>query len=89
MRVTHKFSLVCRCPVNNDVDYYECEVTVTRLVKCEDVLTAVNNYTGDTVFQEQLTQALADDLGADVVTRGMHVGGKVETTCRCEPSERS
>lgn len=87
MEVTHKFRLVCRCPVNDDVDVYECAVTVYRLVRCEDVLAAAERHAGTKVFQEALTQALADELRGTVETRGTHVGGKVDTVCTCRPDE--
>jgi NADPH-dependent 7-cyano-7-deazaguanine reductase QueF len=87
MIVIHSFRLVCRCPVNDTVDAYECVVSFDRFVRCEDLLLIAEKYNGKIVFQEHLTQSLANDLLGTVGTKGMHVNGKVTTSCICSPEK--
>jgi len=86
MRVVHQIEVRATCPVNGDADLYRCWVVVRdRVLKCEDVAEAVADLTREPVFQESLTQALADRLRAKVKTVGRHTAGNVLTTVICEP----
>jgi hypothetical protein len=91
MKVRHRLIVRATCPVNGDRDRYLCWVTLDRVVKVEDIWQLVEELTQKPIFQEDLTQALADRLGAPVKTRGTHRRGDVLTVCVCQsknPSER-
>jgi hypothetical protein len=84
MKVRHKTTLHATCPVNGAADLYDCWVYVEgRVLTCEEIFEAAAELTREPVFQEKLTQALADRLGARVKTEGRHVSGSVLTTVVC------
>jgi len=86
MKVRHHVEVRSTCPVNGDPDRYDCFVYVEdRVLKCEDVAEAVVQLTKQPVFQESLTQALADRLQARVKTVGRHKAGNIRTTVVCRP----
>lgn len=87
MRVTHVFALQCRCPVDNLTDTYEVTLTIDRLVKVEQILDYAATFADQTLYQENLTELLAEKFDGKVVTVGTHSG--VRTTCTIElsPSE--
>ena len=86
MRVRHHIEVRSTCPVNGDADLYQCFVYVRdRVLKCEDVADAVADLTREPIFQESLTQALANRLQAKVKTAGRHTAGNILTTVICEP----
>lgn len=70
--------MYCRCPVNDARDTYQVIVEANRMVKVEDILTAVTSIP-DRTFQEDITQTLAAVLGCGITTIGYHSG--VKTTC--------
>jgi heterodisulfide reductase subunit C len=78
MKVTHKFPVVCACPVDARQDVYDCTVETNRTVKVEDILAAAQRATAKPAFQEDITERLAADLGCRVMTIGRH--SNVETT---------
>ncbi len=70
----------------NTRDRYDCFAYVyNRVLTCEEVAAAVEAATRAAVFQERLTQQLADRLCCRVKTRGRHRAGNILTTCICEP----
>jgi GTP cyclohydrolase I len=72
--------------VNGDADAYDCFVyTTDRLLPCEEVAKAVEQLTQAPIYQEALTQQLADRLRAKVKTVGRHTAGNIETTVVCHP----
>lgn len=86
MKVRHHIEIRSVCPVNGDADRYDCWVyVVNRVLTCEAVAEAVEDLTCKPVFQESLTQALANRLKAKVKTAGRHTAGNVLTTVVCEP----
>ena len=86
MMARHRLWIDSSCPVDGAADRYECVVDVSgRVVKCEEIVEAVEVLTKKPIFQEGLTQALADRLNATVVTKGTHVKGRVETLVICHP----
>jgi hypothetical protein len=86
MKVRHYVEIRATCPVNGDADRYDAFVYVEgRVLRCEDVAEAVEQLTREPVYQETLTQALADRLGAKVKTVGRHTAGNVLTTVLCWP----
>lgn len=79
----HRTTIVAKCP-HGATDVYEAEFQIgTRFVAVEDIQAEIDAATKEPVFQEALTQALADRLSCPVVTSGMH--GRFATECRAEP----
>ena len=86
MKVRHHIEVRSTCPVNGDADRYDAFVYIEdRVLKCEDVAEAVADLTRGPVYQENLTQALADRLQAKVKTVGRHTAGNILTTVVCWP----
>ena len=78
MIVRYELTHRCKCPVNDDFDTYHVTVESCRIVKVEDILSAVANMP-DRLFQEEITERLAAVLGCTVKTEGYHSG--VKTIC--------
>lgn len=76
MRVTYSLTIEAKCPIDNEPDAYECEITSTRTIPVEEILDAVKEL--PKAFQEDVTVALARKLGATVQTIGWHSGIKTE-----------
>jgi hypothetical protein len=80
--------LVCRCPVDSTVvDSYTVTVTAAGMIRVEDLVAELDKYRDRVIFQEDVTRALANALGARVETVGSHSG--VKTRCVCEASHAS
>lgn len=79
MIAKHNFEIHAVCPVNGDRDTYRCEVTLNRLVHCEQLIADAAVFADVTIYQEDLTESLAVKWQATVRTVGNHVGGLVET----------
>ena len=78
MKVTHQFTMHCKCPVDDRLDYYEAQVETDQLVKVEDILKAAAQYSTQAMYQEDLTRGLSEAIQCQVTTIGMHSG--VRTT---------
>lgn len=79
MTAEHRLYIAATCPVDEDVlDIYELVVTTGALIEVEEIHATVRRLTAEPVFQEDLTDRLAEALGAHVLLRGRHSG--VETT---------
>ena len=89
MKARHRITIESRCPVNNDLDRYVCDVYPTRLLFCEKLELVVFKATRGPITQEELTQKLADDLDCMVRTRGQHCQGRVESVVVCRPRPRN
>jgi hypothetical protein len=85
VRVEHTLSVVARCPVNASTDVYECVVRTDHVVFVEDILKAVAELTTEPITQEDLTRHMADRLGVEVETVGIH--SNVRTRVTCDPPE--
>lgn len=83
MRVTHELAAVTVCPVTDRPDVYRMTVETDRLISVEEIIEAVDRYSGEAIYQEDLTQQLATELVATVETVGTHSG--VTTTVVAEP----
>lgn len=83
MIAEHTLTIVAACPVNDGRDVYEATFRLNRLVKVEDLQVLVEDYNGTRIFQEELTQELADHMRCEVETRGMH--GNVRSRVVCKP----
>lgn len=80
----HRTTIVGRCP-HGCADVYAAEFHAgDRLVRVEDIQAAVDKLTAEPVYQEDLTQRLADAVGCRVVTVGPH--GRCVTTCSAGPA---
>lgn len=84
MRTTiHRTTIVGKCP-HGCPDIYAAEFHVGgNLVTVERIQDAIDHYTSEPIYQEDLTQRLADALACSVVTVGAH--GRFETTCNAMP----
>ena len=89
MKTRHHILIRSTCPVNGDADFYDCFVyTANRVLKCEEVAEVVEDLTRAPVYQEVLTQQLAERLQTKVKTVGRHAAGNIETTVVCRPTRR-
>jgi len=78
MKTRHHVLIKSTCPVNGDTDFYDCFIyTINRILPCEEVADAVETLTRAPVYQEALTQQLADKLRCKVKTVGRHTAGKI------------
>jgi hypothetical protein len=84
VKVKHTFKVTAKCPVDGSTDVYECTATFRQVIPCEQLVLfgALGNVAA---YQEEVTQILADKLGAKVRTIGHHVKGEVKTVCVCRP----
>jgi hypothetical protein len=78
MMVTHEVQVYGRCPVDDKSDSYDVTVTTMKIIKVEDIIAAIDAIQWP-VFQEEMTQQLADNLGCRVRSVGYHSG--IKTTC--------
>lgn len=83
LRVEHRLRVIATCPVDESTDVYEATITLFRQVDVETILETVKALEGQTLYQEQVTEHLADVLNAQVVTVGTHSG--VVTTVTAGP----
>lgn len=69
--ITHSMQITGRCPLEC-ADAYEATFRTRRLIPVEVIIAAVKVYTIAPIFQEQLTQQLADCLQCEVELVGTH-----------------
>ena len=82
-RVTHRTTIVGKCP-HGCQDIYQAEFHVDhRVITIESIQEAIDTTTEKPIYQEDLTQALANKVGCKVITKGSH--GRFETTCVSDP----
>lgn len=81
MRVTHTLEVVALCPVDGLPDVYELTVRAARVVKVEDILSAVAHCASERLFQEDLTQRVHRALACEVETVGYHSGVRTRVVC--------
>ena len=79
IRVEHTLSVLARCPVNESRDVYETTFRLDKLVKVETLIEQCRGFQDKKLFQEELTELLAQAFGCEVETRGIHSG--VKTVC--------
>lgn len=80
MIVLYELHIRCKCPVNNGEDEYKLSLESAHMIEVETILAAVTQLTTAPVYQEALTEGLAEKLNAAIITVGYHSG--VKTTCR-------
>ena len=78
MKVTHEVKVYGHCPVDGKNDSYDVTISTMKLLKVEDILSAINGLNWP-LFQETMTQQLADALGCHVRSVGYPSG--IKTTC--------
>ena len=71
MKVTHEVKVYGHCPVDGRNDSYDVTISTMKLLKVEDILSAINGLNWP-LFQETMTQQLADALGCHVKSVGYH-----------------
>jgi hypothetical protein len=69
--------------VNGWQDKYKVTVEARKQINCEHLVTKLAEYAEQAIYQEVLTQELADEYRAQVTTRGIHSG--VLTTAIARP----
>lgn len=74
MNVTHRLTITANCPVDDQADVYRVTVETDRVLPVETILEGVAALTRQPLFQEELTERLAELLGAVVTTKGTHTG---------------
>lgn len=85
MTTIHRTTIVGKCPLGC-ADVYEAEFHVkSKLIEVGDIADAIKEATENPIYQENLTQLLADNIGCKVVTKGRHT--QFETTCEAEPNK--
>lgn len=84
MKCLYEGTVHARCPNDSAWDYYAVVVRSTQIIMVEDIRAALNRVAGLQTYQEQLTQTLADMLGAEVTTTGLH--GTTRTVVTAGPS---
>ena len=83
MRTIHRTTIVAKCPLGT-MDVYEAEFDVgARFIAVETIQACINSLTRVPVFQEKLTQVLANAVQCRVTLRGSH--GAFDTECVAEP----
>lgn len=82
MKTVHRTTIVGKCP-HGCPDVYSAEFhVVDRVITVESIQAEIDAATAEPVYQETLTQRLANAVGCNVVTLGTH--GRFETECRAE-----
>lgn len=83
MRVEHQLQISGICPINGVRDSYVATVRIKRMLTVEEIIERADNLSKsmEPMFQEQLTQALADLLCAEVETVGYHSGVRTTVVC--------
>jgi hypothetical protein len=80
---TYETSLTARCPKDITViDVYTVTIESRDMISAEDILASLGKYRdAATRYQEEITEAIAVDLGPNtrVTTVGIHSG--IVTTC--------
>ena len=73
MKTSYFLEIECQCPADPSVvDQYQCTIKASFMIRVEDIKAAVTELTRQPMFQEDLAQALARKLGADVKLEGEH-----------------
>lgn len=82
MLVEHTLTVCAKCPVNGLQDVYEVTFRLNRLIKVEELLEKTKEYKNNTLFQEELTQQLANHFECEVESKGSH--SMVHTRVLCK-----
>lgn len=88
MLVHHTLTAPSLCPINGARDVYEVTLQLTELVPVETILAKVADFATLRIYQEDLTQALADAFNCTVESVGFHSGVTTRCICHALPSQR-
>lgn len=83
MQTIHRTTIYSACP-HGGTDIDEAEFHTDKLLTCESIQAAIDRLTADSIYQEDLTKMLSEQLGCSVTTRGRH--GRFSTECAASPS---
>lgn len=79
IQTIHSVTIAAKCP-NGAVDCYQAEFHIdNKVIEVEKIAEQISLLTKEPIFQEDLTRALAENLGCSVTTVGKH--GVFETNC--------
>jgi hypothetical protein len=82
MKVEHRFLIKAKCPLGGTDEYattMTLDATAEHFPLVEAIEEVIEQLTAEPIYQERLTQELADHFDATVETRGQHKG--FTTTC--------
>lgn len=78
LKCVHEILIHSECP-HGGKDRYESYFFCSDVLTVESIKDAIDKFTKNPIYQEDLTRLLAEFLGCEVKTVGMHKGFK--TTC--------
>jgi hypothetical protein len=80
MLVKHYLTITAKCPINpGTMDRYDAIIECSLMLSVERILEEIEKFRELEIYQERLTESLAETLGAKVTTTGFHSG--VKTVC--------
>ena len=85
MKVEHTFTMFAKCPMNNLQDVYEVTFRMDKVLPVERILGHIGGLVGVKLFQEEITQSLADSFECEVESSGVHSGIKTRVICTPQP----
>lgn len=83
MKVEHRLFTHGICPIDGRIDYYEIVVEASKLVKVEDIETAVSYHRGTIQTQESMCQALFAEISSAKWTLIGRHGTQTDTKVTC------
>jgi hypothetical protein len=83
IEVEYRLRASALCPVDGSRDWYDLRVRSDVVIPVERILEVAEAAEGERVFQEVLTEQMAKELNATVVSDGVHSG--VATHCEAQP----
>jgi len=87
MKVEHTLKMKSLCPADGSVDHYEVTFFMKRFCSVENIQIQCERMASVRMYQEDLTQQLANVFGCPVKTHGHHAGGAVVSTVYCCPQK--
>ncbi len=86
MKTIHRTTIIAKCP-HGGPDVYEAEfIIIDKMITVEFIQGKIDMLTDSGIYQEKLTQKLADLVGCDVVTKGTHKRFSTECSASPEPT---
>jgi GTP cyclohydrolase I len=79
MKTTYEFNARAVCPVDGTLDDYVVTVKTDRFIAAEEIVSIVQGLASKPLYQENLTEDIAQRLNVAVKTVGMH--SDIKTTC--------
>ena len=77
-KYTTKFKALC--PNDNSIiDEYKCTMYTDGIVMVEDIVFCLNKFAKKAIYQEDLTEKIADIFKAKVKIVGLHLGVKIKS----------